>query len=93
MNIDNLSSQIIKSSFVVHNTLGTGFLEKVYQNSFAYEMSLLGMKVDIEKHIKVFYKGKEVGFYFADLVVNNSIILEIKCVKRIAYPHIMQLKN
>lgn len=93
MQFKSITQKIIKAAFVVHNHLGVGFAEKIYQLSFAHEMSLSGLTVSIEKPIKVYYKEKMVGEYYADLVVFDQIILETKCVSKIIYPHIDQLKN
>lgn len=62
----------------MYNELGYGFLEKVYQNSLYLELKNKGFKVEAQKRIPVFYKGIEVGEYFADLIVEDKIILELK---------------
>ena len=89
----NITEKIIGASYNVHNTLGHGFLEKVYQNSLAIESRSLDFKVDIEKPIKVLYNGEIVGNYFADVVVDDKVIVEIKAVKDLSDIHEVQLVN
>ncbi len=62
----------------MYNELGYGFLEKVYENSMLLELQLLGLKCTKQKPINVFYKDKKVGEYFADILIENKIILELK---------------
>lgn len=88
-----LTSKIIHAFYKVNNTLGFGFLEKVYENALYIELKHMGLKVDKQKNIKVFYKGYEVGNYYADLVINNSIIIELKSVDSICAEHEAQLLN
>lgn len=71
----DLTDTIIKTFFDVYNELGYGFLEKVYQNSMFIELESRNFKVEAQKQIKVFYKGKEVGEYYADLVINDLVML------------------
>jgi GxxExxY protein len=89
----SLSYKIIECAMTVHRQLGCGFLEKVYKNAMALELDLAGLKAEIEKEMKIEYKGKIVGVYFADIMVNDKIIIEIKCAKAIMLPHIYQVKN
>jgi GxxExxY protein len=74
-----LTDEIIKTFYDVYNELGYGFLEKVYQNSLYLELKNRGFKVEAQKQIKVYYKHKEVGEYYADLIV----ILELKAAEAI----------
>ena len=76
-------SKILKSAFSVHNTLGFGFLEKVYQNALIIELKEKGLSVNSEVDIEVNYKGRIVGKYKPDLIVNNNIILELNTEKYI----------
>lgn len=62
----------------MYNTLGYGFLERVYQNALYFELIEQGFKCEVQKQINVFYKNHKVGEYYADMVINNSIILELK---------------
>ena len=88
-----LSYQIMAAVFEVYNTLGFGFLEKVYERALLKELCLRGIPVEAQKEIKVFYKGEEVGTYFADLVVNNEILLELKAVESLSNFHKAQVLN
>ena len=74
----DLTDQILKAFYDVYNEMGYGFLEKVYQNSLYLELKTRGFDVKAQSQIKVFYKGFEVGVYFADLIVNDLVILELK---------------
>ena len=88
-----LTNKIICSSYNVHNILGSGFLEKVYENALRLELESLGLSVEQQAPIKVYYKGQLVGEYFADLLIDGKIILELKAVEAIAPIHEIQLKN
>ena len=90
---DDLTQVIIGSAFEVHRELGAGFLEKVYENALCEELSRKGIAVESQKSISVYYKGKEVGDYFADLIVEDRIILELKAVEKLNDVHEIQLKN
>lgn len=91
--LNELSKEIIKCAFKVHNTLGCGFLEKVYENALVVELKEANLKVEQQKPIKVNYKDEVVGDYIADVLVENEIILEIKAVKAIDVIHKAQLLN
>jgi len=88
-----LSSNIISSFYKVYNTLGFGFLEKVYENALLFELTKAGLFVEKQKPIKVYYEDKLVGEYFADLMVENKIILELKAVESLIEEHELQLIN
>ncbi len=88
-----LTESIIKVFYDVYNELGFGFLEKVYQNSLYLELKARGFEVEAQKQIKVHFKGFEVGEYYADLLVNNTIILELKAVEAIVPEFEHQLIN
>jgi GxxExxY protein len=88
-----LTGEIIDSAHNVHNTLGCGLLEKVYENSLAWELELRGRKVSLQKEFKVIYREKEVGIYYADLVVDDKVIVEVKAVEKIDDIHRAQLLN
>jgi GxxExxY protein len=75
---EELTDAIIKTFYEVYNELGYGFLEKVYQNSLYLELKNKGYKVEAQKKILVYYKGIEVGEYYADLLVEDVIIIELK---------------
>ena len=87
------SETIIKVFFEVYNDLGYGFLEKVYQNAMYFALQKAGFKVEAQKKISVFYKGQVVGEYFADLLINDIIILELKACECLMDVHKAQLIN
>lgn len=91
--LNRLTEQIIGCAYTVGNSLGYGFLEKVYENALAYELNKDGMDVVRQKPIKVFYDGVVVGDYFADLLVGEEIIIELKAVKAIDNSHFAQCLN
>ncbi len=90
---EEITSKIIGAFYKVYNTLGYGFLEKVYENSFKIELLKLGFKVEQQKNIRVLYEGFEVGDYFADLIVDDIIILELKAAENLCEEHEAQLLN
>ena len=77
----------------VHRALGPGFLESVYQEALAHELRKSGFTVEEQKAIKVWYDGVVVGDYFADLVINAELIVEIKAVQTISLGHELQTVN
>ena len=93
MKYKELTNKIIEAAYKVHNTLGFGFLEKVYHNAMVIELAKRGIKADSEKPIKVFYEGRIVGDYVSDLVVDDKVILELKAVKELNDIHEVQLVN
>jgi GxxExxY protein len=88
-----LTDQLIKAFFKVYNTLGYGFSERVYQNALVIELRRRGLAVAPQAPIKVYYEGELVGEYFADLLVNDLVILELKAVGFLAAEHGTQLIN
>jgi GxxExxY protein len=88
-----LTDKIICCAYNVHNNLGSGFLEKVYENALRIELGTLGMNVAQQVPIQVFYKNQAVGEYFADLVVEDKVILELKALEKLSPTHEVQLKN
>ena len=88
-----LSEIVLKTYFDVYNYLGYGFLEKVYQNAMYFELKEKGYKVEIEKPIKVYFKEQLVGEYYADLVVEDLIILELKAADCIVAAFENQILN
>ena len=98
MNIDKqklnvTSSKVIGCAFEVANVLGCGFLEKVYQNALLLEVRRCGLQVEKEKLIQVRYKNQIAGEYFADILVDKTIVIEIKAVKELNEIHQAQLLN
>lgn len=90
---DEITEKIISCAYTVMNTLGAGFLEKVYENSLVIELQKNGFKVNQQVPIDVFYDKKKVGEYVADLIVNDSIIIELKAVEEINSVHKAQVIN
>ncbi len=88
-----LTNVIIKIFYEVYNELGYGFLEKVYQNSLYLELKNKGLKVETQKRLAVYYKGIEVGEYYADLIVEDKIILELKAADCIVKDFENQILN
>ena len=88
-----LTGSILKLFYEVYNELGYGFLEKVYQNALYNELKNNGFEVESQKQIKVYYKNIEVGEYYADLIVNDKVILELKATEAITEAHEFQLLN
>ena len=88
-----LTKEIIDSAFCVQNYLGCGLLEKVYENSLIMELELRNKKVISQKEFKVIYRGQEVGIYYADLVVEDKVIVEVKAVEEINDIHRAQVIN
>ena len=84
---------ILGAFYDVYNELGYGFLEKVYRNALYVELVRRGFNCRKEYPIAVYYKGTSVGEYFADIVIDDRIILELKAVKTILPEHLAQLTN
>lgn len=78
-----LSDKLLACTFRVHNILGSGFLEKVYENALACELSKQSIKYEQQKALKVMYDAVVVGEYVADLIIDGKIIIELKAVKEI----------
>ena len=88
-----VTKQVIGAFYEVYNGLGTGFLEKVYENALAIELDQRGLQVEQQRHIPVHYRGRLVGEYFADVVVEDLVIVELKIAKKITNVHVGQLIN
>lgn len=88
-----LTGQILKAFYDVYNELGYGFLERVYQNALFLELKSRGFNVEAQKKITVYYKGIEVGDYFADIIVNDTVILELKACDYLVDEFEYQLLN
>jgi GxxExxY protein len=98
MNADNadlnsLSENVLGAVFEVSNTLGAGFLEKVYQRALLRELSLRGIRAAAEASFAITYKGHSVGEYYADLLVEDVLVVELKCAERLANEHVAQCLN
>ena len=89
----DLTEEIIGGFFAVYNTLGYGFLEKVYANALKLELEKRNLNVVQEFPIIVRYLGQEIGHYYADMIVNNLVIIEVKATKTLLQEHEAQLLN
>jgi GxxExxY protein len=87
------TEKVIGCAYTVSNTLGAGFLEKVYKNALAHELHKCVLKVQQQKPIQVYYDEVIVGEYFADLVVENTVLVELKAVKALDESHQAQCIN
>jgi GxxExxY protein len=90
---EELTGKIIGAFYTVYNTLGPGFLEKVYENALALELRNQGLRAEQQKRVQVFYDKQLVGDYFADIIVEDVIVLELKAAETIAPEHEAQLIN
>jgi GxxExxY protein len=93
MKDDDLTQKIIGCAYKVHNILGPGFLEKVYENALRIELEGLGLTVKQQKPIEVFYAGQVVGEYYADLWVDEHVVIELKAAQILVKQHEVQLVN
>ena len=93
MKHEDMTKQIIGGFYAVYNALGYGFLEKVYENALAIELRQLGLHVDCQRPINVYYRGLVVGEYFADMLVDDRVIVELKAVHTLGREHEAQLLN
>ena len=90
---EKITGKILTAFFNVYNVLGYGFLERVYINSLVIELTKLGLMVKGEDEIQVYYEGEQVGKYFADLIVEDLVIIEVKTAEGFRNEHLAQLKN
>ncbi len=89
----DLTQQIIGCAYKVHNALGPGFLEKVYESALRIELEKAGFRVKQQEPINVMYDGQIVGEYYADLWVNERVVIELKAALALAKEHEVQLVN
>jgi GxxExxY protein len=93
MHADEITSEILASAFEVVNQFGCGFAEKVYERALLQEVRSRGLKVKPQASFRVSYKGRPVGEYLADLLVEDQIVVELKCVENLAPEHMAQCIN
>ena len=91
--INEITEKIIKCCFTVSNTLGCGFLEKVYENALAIEMRKMDLCIEQQHGIPVYYMGEVVGEFIADLLVERTVLVELKVVRAIDDVHVAQCLN
>ena len=92
-NLNGITEKIIGAAYQVGNTLGSGFLEKVYEKALAYELDKIGLTVQVQYPMKVYYDNIVVGEYYADLFVEKVIVVELKSAKAIDDSHLAQCIN
>jgi len=93
MKDDDLTQKIIGCAYKVHNTLGPGFLEKVYENALRIELEKQGLRVRQQEPISVIYDGQKVGEFYADLWVDERVVIELKATQMLAKQYEVQLVN
>ena len=91
--MDEMVRVVVGAAYEVSNTLGAGFLEKVYERALAREVAARGLSVCTQVSYPVLYKGQAVGEYFADLVVENQLLIELKCVEQFSNEHMARCIN
>ena len=90
---DSLTELVIGAILEVSNTLGAGFLEKVYQRALLQELRLRGIRAQAEASFRIYYKDHYIGEYYADILVEDVLVLELKCVERFTDEHMAQCLN
>jgi GxxExxY protein len=90
---DELSKKIIGCALIVSKTLGVGFLEKLYENALAHELRKAGLLVDQQHPVTVYYDGVVVGAYAADLLIEKTVLVELKAVAELNAVHRTQCVN
>ena len=90
---DALTERVIGAVLEVSNTLGAGFLEKLYQRALVRELGLRGIRATAEASFAVQYKGQHLGEYYADILVEDELVVELKCVERLGKEHLAQCLN
>jgi GxxExxY protein len=93
MKYEELTKKIIGCAYAVFNAMGGGYLESVYEKCLMIELEKHGLSAIEQSPIKVFYEGKNVGDFIADIIVEDKVILELKSVRKIAIIHEVQLVN
>ncbi len=91
--LNSLTEQVLGAAFEVSNTLGAGFLEKVYERALLKELAFRGIRAITQASFPVTYKGERVGDYFADILVEGVLLIEVKCADRLASEHTAQCLN
>ena len=91
--LDQLTGTILEAAFEVSNELGIGFMESVYEGALFIALRARGLRVDRQTPIKVHFRGQMVGHFYADLLVEGAVILELKAVRTLAPEHQAQVLN
>lgn len=90
---EELTKKVIGCAFKVHNSLGSGFLEKVYENALRIELSRAGLRVEQQIPIQVYYQGEVIGDFVSDLLVEKRLVVELKAIEKLTKLHEAQLVN
>lgn len=93
MELNDITEKIIGCTYEVSNNLGSGFVEKVYENSLFHQLSKAGLSVLKQHQLNVFYDDVLVGEFFADLLVEEKVLLELKAVRQLDDVHVAQVMN
>ena len=90
---DTLTREIIGAIIAVHSKLGPGFLESIYRNALRIELQRRGLRVETEKSVSIFYEGEEVGLHRLDMLVEGTVIVELKTVEALGKSHYAQVRS
>ena len=90
---DSLTERVIGAILEVSNVLGSGFLEKIYERALLRELDLRGIRATAQASFTVSYKGQNIGEYYCDILVEDVLVIELKCVERLANEHMAQCLN
>ena len=93
MNIHDLTYKVIGAAYKVHNTLGPGFLERVYENALKFELDKLGIEARQQTKLPVLYEGCPVGVFYPDLWIEKQLIIEVKAIQSLLPEHEIQLRH
>jgi GxxExxY protein len=93
MELNEVTERVIGCAYAVSNVLGTGFLEKVYENALVHEIRKSGLHVEQQHHVRVVYDGVVVGDFVVDLLVEDRVLLELKAAKAVDSSHVAQCLN
>jgi GxxExxY protein len=88
-----LIERVVGAVYEVANTLGAGFLEKVYERALVGELRLRGIRAEGQVPLRVIYKGEAVGDYYIDILVESKLVVELKCVQALTHEHLAQTLN
>ena len=91
--LEAVVEQVIGAAYEVSNVLGAGFLEKIYERALMEELNVRGVRVKAQAPFPVAYKGKHIGTYSADLLVEDRLLVEVKCVEGFSNEHLAQCIN
>ena len=91
--INTITQKIIGCAYTVSNHLGNGFLEKVYENALAHELRKSGLRLEQQYPVQVWYDGIAVGEFFADILVEGTVLVELKAVRSLEDAHLAQCLN